>query len=211
MRRTRINLILDGLAALLMLGLICTGILLRFVLPPGSNRDRSLWELSRHQWGDVHFWLALVLLLVVLLHVANHWTWVVTVTVGQRGGAGKAVSSGRARWLGGLAFLLVLAGSVSAFSWLALRQVRPVGDARGSARTGVLKGKAAAGLRGAMTLSEVADATGLPLEEVRRRLGLPNSVADGETLGQLGRHYGFTIGEARERLDGTPHGNSGQQ
>ena len=211
MRRNTVNLILDGLTALLMMGLVCTGIILRFALPPGSNKDRSLWDLARHQWGGVHFWLAVALLLVVLLHVANHWTWVTAVTVGRRGGAGKAASSGRARWLGGLVFLLVLAGSVSAFSWLALRHVQPAGDARGSARTGPPKGKAAAELRGEMTLSEAADVTGLRMEEVRKRLALPDSVTAGETLGRLGRQYGFTLGQARERLDETPQGDSGQE
>ena len=205
MRRTTVNLILNGLAALLMMGLVCTGIILRFALPPGSNKDRSLWDLARHQWGDVHFWLAVALLLVVLLHVANHWTWVVAVTVGRKSGA-----SGRRRWLGGAVSLLVLAGSVSGFSWLALQHAQPAEDGRGSARTGPPKGQAAAELRGAMTLSEAADVTGLPVGEVRKRLGLPDSVPDGETLGRLGRQYGFTLGQARGRLNETPPGDSGR-
>jgi hypothetical protein len=210
MRRTTVNLILDGVAALLMMGLVYTGIIIRFVLPPGSNKDRSLWDLSRHQWGDLHFWLAVALLLVVFLHMANHWTWVIAVTVGRRGGAGKPVASGRTRWLSGLLFMLVLVGSVSALSWLAWRHAQPAGDAREPARTGTPKGKAAAELHGAMTLSEAAHATGLSLGEVKKRLRVPDSVGDGETLGRLGRQYGFAMGEARQRLEETPPGDSGR-
>jgi hypothetical protein len=210
MRRTTVNLILDGLAALLMMVLVCTGIILRFALPPGSNKDRSLWELGRHQWGDVHFWLAMALLLVVLVHVANHWTWVVAVTIGRKSCDRTSAASGRRRWLSGAVFVLVLVGLVAGFSWLALRHVQPADDARGSARTGPPKGKAAAELRGEMTLSEAADVTGLPMEEVKRRLGLPDSVADSETLGRLGRQYGFRLPEARARLSEPPPAKSGR-
>jgi hypothetical protein len=205
MRRNTVNLILNGLAALLMMGLVCTGIILRFALPPGSNKDRSLWELGRHQWGDVHFWLAVALLLAVLLHVANHWTWVVAVTIGR-----KSKASPRTRWLSGVVFLLALTGLVAGFSWFAMRHVQPAGDARGSGGIGPPKGKAAAELRGEMTLSEAADVTGLPMEEVKRRLGLPDSVPDGETLGRLGRQYGFRLPEARARLSEPPPAKSGR-
>ena len=210
-RRTATNLILDGLGALLMMGLVCTGIVLRFALPPGSNKDKSLWELSRHQWGGVHFWVAVALLLVVLLHVANHWTWVVAVTVGRKSGVREPAASRRRQWLSGIVLLFALAGSISVFSWLALRHAQPAGDARGSVRTGPPKGKRTAELHGAMTLSEAAAVTGLPVEEVRKRLGLPDSIPDGDTLGRLGRRSGFTLGEARERLDGRPPGDSGPQ
>lgn len=205
MKRTTVNLILDGLAALLMMGLVCTGIILRFALPPGSNKDRSLWELGRHQWGDVHFWLAVALLLVVLLHVANHWTWVVAVTIGR-----KSKASYRTRWFSGVVFLVVLTGLVAGFSWFAMRHARQDQDARGAARSGLPNRGLAAELQGSMSLSQAADVTGLPMEEVRRRLGLPDSVADSETLGRLARQYGFTMKEGRQRLEEPPPGDSGR-
>ena len=205
MKRTTVNLILDGLAALLMMGLVCTGIILRFALPPGSNKDRSLWNLGRHQWGDVHFWLAVALLLVVLLHVANHWTWVVAVTIGR-----KSKVSSRTRWFSGVVFLVVLTGLVAGFSWFAMRHARQDEDARRAARSGLPHRESAAELQGSMSLSQAADVTGLPMEEVRRRLGLPDSVADSETLGRLGRQYGFTLPEARARLSEPPSANGGR-
>jgi len=55
MNRTFINFITDALAALAMLGMIATGIILRFALPPGTSRSLALWGLTRHQWGDLHF------------------------------------------------------------------------------------------------------------------------------------------------------------
>src|SRR5579875_927178 len=79
MKRTALNLLIDALAAICFLGMIATGYVLRFPLPPGTNKSLSLWGLSRHQWGGVHFWISLGLLAVLLTHLALHWQWVVTV------------------------------------------------------------------------------------------------------------------------------------
>lgn len=83
MNRTVLNLTVDFVATLLFLSMIATGYLLRFPLPPGSNKSLSLWGLSRHQWGDLHFWISAALLLVMLIHLALHWNWIVS-TIGKR-------------------------------------------------------------------------------------------------------------------------------
>ena len=83
MNRTIANIIIDIIAAFLFLGMIATGYLLRYPLPPGSNRSLSLWGFTRHQWGDVHFWISLGLLLVLVIHSVLHWNWIVTV-IGKR-------------------------------------------------------------------------------------------------------------------------------
>jgi hypothetical protein len=49
------NLLIDLIAAGLMVGMMATGYVLCFPLPPGSNKDLTLWGLTRHRWGDVHF------------------------------------------------------------------------------------------------------------------------------------------------------------
>jgi hypothetical protein len=83
MNRTIANIIIDIIAAFLFLGMIATGYLLRFPLPPGSNKTLSLWGYTRHQWGDVHFWISLGLLVVLFVHLVLHWNWIVTV-IGKR-------------------------------------------------------------------------------------------------------------------------------
>lgn len=88
MSRTLLNIIIDILAALSFVGMIATGYLLRFPLPPGSNKTHMLWGLTRHQWGDIHFWISLALLLIMLVHLALHWNWIVTV-IGKRCGLVK--------------------------------------------------------------------------------------------------------------------------
>jgi hypothetical protein len=58
----------------LMLG---TGLLLTYRLPPGSRGGRGLSVLGydRHQWGDVHFWLGVGFVTLILLHLAMNWAW----------------------------------------------------------------------------------------------------------------------------------------
>jgi hypothetical protein len=75
MKRFFDNLLIDLIAAALMIGMLATGYILRFPLPPGTNKDLALWGLTRHQWGEVHFWISLGLLAVILLHVGLHWQW----------------------------------------------------------------------------------------------------------------------------------------
>ncbi|MEY3289431.1 MAG: hypothetical protein RLZZ419_1673 [Pseudomonadota bacterium] len=83
MNRTLANIIIDIIAAFLLLGMIATGYIIRFPLPPGSNKTLSLWGYNRHQWGDGHFWISLGLLIVLVIHLVLHWNWIVTV-IGKR-------------------------------------------------------------------------------------------------------------------------------
>jgi len=83
MNRTIANIIFDRVATFLFLGMMATGYLVRFPFPPGSNKTLSLWGLTRRQWGDIHFWISLGLLVVLAVHLVLHWNWIVTV-IGNR-------------------------------------------------------------------------------------------------------------------------------
>ena len=126
MNRTLINVLIDALAALAMLGMIATGLILRFALPPGSNRSLALWGLTRHQWGDLHFWLALAALGVVVIHLVLHWTWVVSVVRRWIIGAAHGAPSPRARALAGAATVVVLTLCLAGFWTWSLASVRPL-------------------------------------------------------------------------------------
>ena len=106
MRKPTRNLIVDGLAFTGFLLLVTTGVLMRYVLPPGSGRRAAIWGLDRHGWGDLHFWIAVTFLLVLALHLVLHWRWIVSVLRGRpREGSGLRVGLG----LTGLAAVVALA------------------------------------------------------------------------------------------------------
>lgn len=83
MNRTVANVIIDLAATLLFAAMIATGYILRFPLPPGTNRVLELWGFTRHQWGSIHSGTSLALLAVIAVHLVLHWKWIVTV-IGKR-------------------------------------------------------------------------------------------------------------------------------
>ncbi len=92
MRRTTLNFIVDALGFADLLFLATTGVIMRWVLPPGSGGGHArgfrggrppaeandLLGLGRHDWGNIHFVLALLFVLLILVHLVLHWTWIKT-------------------------------------------------------------------------------------------------------------------------------------
>ena len=61
MRRNTLNFLVDALTLLAIFVMIATGLVIRFILPPGTGGGHGgagllLWGMGRHDWGDVHFW-----------------------------------------------------------------------------------------------------------------------------------------------------------
>lgn len=54
-----------------------TGLALTYKLPPGSRGGRGLtmWGMNRHEWGDLHFYVGVLMIALVLTHVILHWGW----------------------------------------------------------------------------------------------------------------------------------------
>ncbi len=98
----QVNFVIDALALAGLVMLAATGLLMHFVLPPGSG-NATLWNMTRHAWGEVHFILALVILGVLSLHLVLHWHWIVVLI------KGRPDSKPGAGWRIGLALLALLA------------------------------------------------------------------------------------------------------
>jgi len=89
MKRITLNFIIDTFSFLILIGLACTGAIIRYVLPPGTGgRGRllhegrggehieQLWSMTRHEWGDIHFALAVLFIILMAIHIFLHWTWI---------------------------------------------------------------------------------------------------------------------------------------
>lgn len=60
-----------------------SGFILWFVLPSGAGRGSqglAYLGLTRHTWIDIHDWVAIALVVVVVIHIAIHWKWMVRMT-----------------------------------------------------------------------------------------------------------------------------------
>src|SRR4051794_18528135 len=60
MNRTTLNFVVDTAAFVGFVLLTTTGVLMHYLLPPGSGHRTTIWGLDRHDWGQVHFWISAV-------------------------------------------------------------------------------------------------------------------------------------------------------
>ena len=66
-----------------------SGFVLWFALPHGGGWrggrfvggvESTFWSLSRHTWLDIHDWVAVIIVAVVIIHLILHWRWIVYIT-----------------------------------------------------------------------------------------------------------------------------------
>ena len=95
MNRPEKNFFIDAAAFIGFVLLTSTGILMRYVLPPGSGRWKVIWGLDRHEWGSIHFWISIIFLSVLTIHLILHWRWIITFIKGRpREGSGLRAGLG---------------------------------------------------------------------------------------------------------------------
>jgi hypothetical protein len=192
MRKPTRNFLVDALAFTVFVLLTASGVLMRYVLPPGSGRFTTVWGLDRHEWGSIHFWIAIGLLAVLALHVFLHWRWIVNVAKRRpREGSGARLSLG----VVGLVALLALA--IAPF-------LSPVERDGGEIRAPGRHSPGVEGhgpIRGSMTLGEVERATGVPAPHILRELGLPAGIPTDERLGRLRRVQPFEMEDVRRIVE----------
>jgi hypothetical protein len=109
-KRPQLNFLIDLVAFAAFVFMAATGVLLVYTLPPGSGRWSAVWGLTRHQWGDVHLWLAIVFLAVVALHLVLHWRWILSM---MKGGAHRP--PGWRLVLGAVSLVLIVALALAPF------------------------------------------------------------------------------------------------
>ena len=93
-RRTQWNFWVDIVTGIVFAAMVGTGILEKWVLPPGSRGGAGLVWLGegRHFYADIHFWLGIAMLALVILHVWLHWDWVLRTWAKLVGRLGSPVT-----------------------------------------------------------------------------------------------------------------------
>lgn len=187
MKRTQLNFVIDIIAFTGFVFLTTTGILLHYLLPPGSGHMTRLWGLDRHQWGTLHFWISVIFFSTLATHLILHWRWLTGVIAGR-----KPEGSGLRLGLGLLAVLTLIAFSVAPL-------IAPVEISSTSGNTLIPSSHPFdnAEIKGSMTLYEIEQATGVPADHIIAALELPPSLSKNEKLGKLKRIYGFELATVR--------------
>jgi hypothetical protein len=186
MSRSTTNFVVDAVAFVAIMLLGATGALIRYILPPGSGHFSQLWGMDRHQWGQIHFWIAVVLLCTVVLHLFLHWQWIVGMVRG-RSGSRSAIRVGLA-----IVGVLVLAGLMASPFF---GQVQQTGEPPHKMQSDEHRANQ---INGSMTLHEVEEQTGVPAAVILKELGLPANLPTDELLGRLRRQHGFEMHDIQE-------------
>ncbi|MEE9605637.1 MAG: DUF4405 domain-containing protein [Candidatus Scalindua sp.] len=187
MKRSKLNFIFDAIAFAGFVFLTTTGVLMRYILPPGSRRFVTIWGLDRHAWGDIHFWISIVFLSLLAMHLLLHWRWIVNIITGRpREGSGLRAGLG----IVGVVGLLAL-GIAPLLSPIDTTLESRSGRDLSSVQHGNVQ------VWGSMTLQEAEKATGVPAEHIIKQLGLTPDLVEDECLGDLRKTYGFTMDDVR--------------
>jgi hypothetical protein len=186
-KRSKLNFTFDAIAFAGFVFLTTTGVLMRYALPPGSRRFKTIWGLDRHEWGDIHFWISIVFLGLLAMHLVLHWRWIINIITGRpREGSGLRAGLG----IVGIVGLLALA-TAPLLSPVDTTLESLSGRNLSSVQHGNVQ------VWGSMTLQEAEKATGVPAEHIIKQLGLTPDLVEDECLGDLRTMYGFTMDDVR--------------
>ena len=201
MSRTSQNAWIDTLAFIALAFIVSTGFLMRYQLPPGSGGLQGtsvghgaeaksislLWGLSRHEWGDIHYWISVAMMGILAVHLLLHWKWI-SYVMSHR--SGQEVSGARfAVGLFGLVAVVLLAcapllGTIE-------RVPRDEVNATSDLETEIA-------LQGHMTLAEVCSISGVPKEYILEELDLQQDTASEERIGRLMRTNNLQMHDLRK-------------
>lgn len=76
MKKSVFNAIINVLAFTSFALLVTTGLMLAFNLPHGQGNRMTVWGLTRHGWGDVHWAISLTFLGLMFVHLLLHAPWI---------------------------------------------------------------------------------------------------------------------------------------
>ena len=106
MKRSSLNFIVVLVAFLNLLCLASTGFIMKYILPPGTGgcgrrlfgglgreHIKDFWSMTRHEWGSIHFYLALLFIVLMTAHILLHWSWLKNYLKSLFGFSQKTTSS----------------------------------------------------------------------------------------------------------------------
>jgi len=211
LKRSTLNFWIDSVAFVGFIFMISTGFILRYVLPPGSGRtlgsgsgvramEKSidlLWGFSRHEWGNIHFWISMIFLAVLAFHLILHWRWIVCMMKGE-----KNEYSGARFMLGIVGLLTIVMTAVGPFlsEKTKVKRSQLIENSKEVASSSTVSEENEL-VKGSMTIAEASALSGVPIEVLVKELGMPSGINPSERLGKLRRTYGFEMGDVKRIVE----------
>ena len=76
MKKSKLITLIDIIAFISFIFVVSTGVLMRYVLPPRSGQSIEILGMSRHEWGDIHFYITFIFLAILSIHLILHWKFI---------------------------------------------------------------------------------------------------------------------------------------
>ena len=83
MKKSKLITLIDISAFISFIFVISTGVLMRYVLPPRSGQSIEILGMSRHEWGDIHFYITFIFLVILSIHLILHWKFIRNIFHGR--------------------------------------------------------------------------------------------------------------------------------
>ncbi len=113
MKKSNLITLVDITAFISFIFVVSTGVLMRYVLPPRSGRSIEILGMSRHEWGDIHFYITFIFLVILSIHLFLHWKFI------------RGVLHGRIKEAGIYRFILGLVGLLAVLALAVAPLVAP--------------------------------------------------------------------------------------
>jgi hypothetical protein len=76
--------VIDLILYVLFCAMVGTGMLLSYRLPHGDGSSRTLFlGFGRHEWGEIHTWIGLSSVGLLVVHLFLNWQWLVKVAASK--------------------------------------------------------------------------------------------------------------------------------
>lgn len=198
MKKADWQYLVNTLLFICMVGIILIGLLLGLVIPEGPSTPESskyFLNLHRHQWGNIHFYLSLAFILLIIIHLTLDWKWI-------KARAKKLFNTGWKTALlttAGISILLLFV------IWLFYPKEPGAYEGYGTGRGRTEAVQTADDqdfitVTGQMTLEELEKTINIPAQRITEALGLPAKVSRKETIGRLRKKHGFSLVDVRDVL-----------
>lgn len=198
MKKADWQYLVNTLLFICIVGIVLIGLLLGLVIPKGpsaAENTKYFLNLHRHQWGNIHFYLSLAFILLIIIHLTLDWKWI----------KGRANNLFKKGWKAALTSTVAASILLIFVLWLFYPKEPGAyeGYGAGRGRTETVQtsdDQDYITVTGQMTLEELDKATGIPAERIMEALGLPAKVSQKETFGRLRKKYGFSLLDVRDVL-----------
>jgi hypothetical protein len=212
MKKADWQYLVDSLMFICILGIAIIGILLAFFIPKGPSSPESskyFLALHRHQWGNIHLYISLAFILLVIVHLTLDWKWIKSRAsqIFRRGWKMSLATTASASLLMVFFFWILYPKEPGAYEDYGLGRGRQAINhslqepSSGEPETYMeAQARGTFVVTGQMTLQELGNLSGLSPSRIVEFLGLPSAVSEKETLGRLRNKYGFSLADMRDIL-----------